>query len=258
MNRLVLSIASASFLLLGQGFTPTALADNRHFAYVYEAQTPNKGELEIEQWVTFQKRSRQDPKLNVLALRHEIEYGITDDWMIALYVPDWEVRSGRSFENDGPHFDDVAVESIYRLTDPRTDWLGSALYAELKVGDQLVELEPKLILQKNVGLFTIAYNVAPELEWEGPKLGELEHNIVLQQSAGVSYEVSAAWSVGLEAVHTIEWSDWKHPEEDSLLVGPDVAWRHDRFWATIAPLFEAVKNDETPAFQVRLLFGFEF
>jgi Family of unknown function (DUF6662) len=235
-----------------------ALADNRHFAFVYEAQTPKQGEIEYEQWLTWEHRSEEDRKLNVFSFRHELEYGITDRWMVALYAPDWEIRSGESFEHDGAHFSDVAVESIYRLSDPRTDWLGSAAYAELKLGDEVIELEPKLILQKNLGLFTLAYNIAPELEWEGPDWGDLEHNIVLQQTAGVSYELSPSWSIGAEAVHTIEWADWSVPEDDSLQIGPNVAFRHDRFWATLTPLFALVKNDEVAEFEVRLLFGIEF
>src|SRR5436190_8376820 len=98
--------AAATLLLLSQALTPAARADNRHFTFVYEAQTPKQGELEYEQWVTWSRRSDEDSKLNVVSFRHELEYGITDNWMVALYAPDWEIRSGRSFENDGPHFND--------------------------------------------------------------------------------------------------------------------------------------------------------
>ena len=52
------------------------------------------------------------------------------------------------------------------------------IFTPLKIqGAFLIELEPKLILQKNLGLFTIAYNIAPEMEWEGPKLADLEQRM---------------------------------------------------------------------------------
>jgi hypothetical protein len=239
--------------------TPIARADNRHFSVVYEAETSKEGELEYEQSTTYARRTFEDPKYNALIFRHELEYGITDKWKGSLYLPNWEIRSGELIDDDGAHFDGAAVETIYQLTDPRTEWLGTALYGEISVGPEEVEFEPKLILQKNLGLFTFAYNISPEAEWEGENLGHLnDHNLVLVQSAGASYELSPAWSIGLETEYTIEWSDWSHPKDDQLLVGPNVAWRHDRFWATLTPMYGVVRNEETPEFQVRLLFGIEF
>src|SRR3569832_2159445 len=104
-------------LLAAAALAAPARADNRHFAFVYEAQTPQKGELEYEQWTTYARKSFEDPKYSSVMFRHELEYGITDKWMGALYVPDWEIRSGELIENDGAHFDGAAVETIYLLTD---------------------------------------------------------------------------------------------------------------------------------------------
>jgi hypothetical protein len=106
-------------------------------------------------------------------VRHEIEYGVTDRLQAALYLADWEANDSRAGGDKGSHvaFQDTAVELIYRLSNPVTDILGSALYGEFKVGPKHIELEGRIILQENFGPIVLAYNAILEAEWESEDVG---------------------------------------------------------------------------------------
>src|SRR5438105_12990513 len=65
-----------------------ASATERYFTYTYEPETMPKGSLEYEQWVTLRAgRSavRQD-NFKRWELRHELEYGVTDNYTLSLYL----------------------------------------------------------------------------------------------------------------------------------------------------------------------------
>src|SRR5437867_3970560 len=65
---------------------PTVRADERRFTYVYEATTVPKGDLEFEQWFSWQRPTREDHDFDRLEFRHELEYGLTDRLQVSLYL----------------------------------------------------------------------------------------------------------------------------------------------------------------------------
>ena len=96
--------------------------DERRFTYVYEVTTIPKGTLEYEQWVTWKTAKETNRDFDRFDFRHEIEYGVTDKFQLALYLADWRYE-----ESPGKHqgdFRDIALEGIYNLTNPVTDPLG--------------------------------------------------------------------------------------------------------------------------------------
>src|SRR5439155_16683868 len=80
----------ASITALFSAFTlVSASATERYFTYTYEPETMPKGSLEYEQWLTLRAgRSAavgQD-NFNRWELRHELEYGVTDNYTLSLYL----------------------------------------------------------------------------------------------------------------------------------------------------------------------------
>jgi len=134
---------------------PRLEAGQRRFTFIYESTTSPQGQFEVENWVTW-KNGRDSG--NKVEFRHEIEYGVTDRFQAALYLADWEVNDSKAGGDAGAHaaFQDTAVELIYSLSNPVTDILGSALYGEFKIGPEHIELEGKIILQKNFGPIVVA------------------------------------------------------------------------------------------------------
>ena len=120
--------------MTGLALCSSAQAGDRHFTYSYETTTMAAGAMELETWMTWKSQQADDPGTDSFDLRHEFEYGVTD--------------------------------RLTRAAVPTTSALGSAIYGEIKGSDDFIELEAKLLLQKNLGNWMIVYNVGGEIEWE--------------------------------------------------------------------------------------------
>lgn len=249
------NVVSASILvvLFASQF---AQASDRRFTYVYEATTQPKGAVEFEQWGTWKTHKRSDSTFDRFDIRHEIEFGLTDRLQMGIYLADWRYEDGRSVDNDGADYRDTAVEFIYNLSDPVNDALGSAIYGEIKLGDELFELEAKLILQKNVGKWVFAWNGTIEAEWEGSDYSEDKGK--LAQSFGASYQFSPKFTAGIELLHEVENDDWREWQDHVLYIGPNFSYRADTWWVTVTPLFQITDEADEADFQARFIFGFNF
>ncbi len=233
-----------------------AFAGARRFTYVYETTTAAPGTFELESWVTWRTDRGDDREFDRLDFRHEIEFGITDRLQAAVYVADWTYRDGRSVENDGSVYTGSAIELIYNLTNPETTTFGSALYGELKIGEDLVKLESKVLLQKNFGPLILAYNATLEAEWEGEDLDE--QTGAFQQSFGASYQVKPQFLIGGEVLHEIELPEWEEAEDSVVYAGPNVSVRAGHWWATTTALAQLTNVASEPNFQVRTIVGYSF
>ena len=240
---------------------PKADAGQRRFTYNYETLTAPQGSVEFENWVTFKRSPLHDQDFDVWQFRHEIEYGVTSRFQLAVYVADWDFAP-REGADAKPHrsarYSSSGVELIYNLTNPNTDWIGSSLYFEALVGDRLLGIEGKLLLQKNFGPLAIVYNAILEAEWEGAHLDEQKGEFA--QTLGVSYQLHPAVSIGGELLHEIEIPDWNRSraERSAVFVGPNVSFRHKNAYATLTALWRATDNQGESDMQARLIVGLDF
>jgi len=247
----------AGIVLLSAFFlNPEAFAGDRKFVFNYEATTAAPGTLEYEQWVTWKAGKENDSGFDRFDIRHEIEFGITDHLQMGIYLADWRYQDGSSVRNNRAEYRDTAVELIYNLTNPVTDVVGLALYGEVKFGDELFELEGKIILQKDIGPWTLVYNATIEAEWEGSDYeqdkGKFEH------TAGISYQFSPKLLAGAEFLHEVEFDDWEHTGSSVVYFGPNVSYRAKKWFVTVAPLFQMTSVSDEPDFMTRMIFGFNF
>jgi hypothetical protein len=242
-------------LLLGISLFASVHAGERRFAYNYDTDTLPAGAWEYEQWITWKHYSAK----NRYDFRHELEYGITDKLQMGLYLVDWRYDKIEA-KPDKVDYRDTAVELIYQLSDPHQYFLGSALYGEVAVGDEKVELEAKFLLQKNIGPFVAVYNLILEAEWEGENLEQLDEKTgVWGNSLGVSYDIgTTGLSVGLEALHEQEFPDWRGSHKHIFYAGPNLAYRIDRFFGVIAGLTQISDDAGEADNQVRLIVGASF
>lgn len=252
VNRVVLvGLAAAWVALAGKNLH----ADVRPFVFSYEATTMPAGGFEYEQWVTWKASKDTDSDFDRLDFRHELEWGVTDHFQLAFYV-DWRYQDGHSVSDDGESFQDLAIEAIYNLTDPVEDPIGIALYGEYKGGDEKQVIETKLLLQKNIGKWILVWNGVFEAEWEGKHYDE--DKMVLEQTAGIAYQISPSFSAGAELLHEIEYDDWEEWGDHVVYVGPNASYRGQGWWVTVAPLFQVTDVDSEADFQTRLIFGINF
>ncbi len=248
--------AIAVSLLIALLGASSALAGSRRFTYVYEATTSPPGDVEIENWVTWKTHKADDHGFDQVDFRHELEFGITEKFQMAVYVADWNYHQGMSAGEPGFTLQGSAIELIYNFTNPVADPLGFSVYQEFKTGYRLFESESKLLFQKTFGRFVVAYNATLEAEWEGEGLEEREGEF--QQSLGLSYEFNPHFLVGAEAVHEIAFPDWSETEESKVFAGPNVSVRSGKWWATVTALAQLTSSGEEPDFQLRTIFGFSF
>ncbi len=248
--------AIAGFLFIALLGASTAFAGSRRFTYVYEATTSPPGDVEIENWVTWKTHKPDDHAFDQVDFRHELEFGITEKFQMAVYVADWNYHHGMSAGESGFTLQGSAIELIYNFTNPVGDFIGLSAYQEFKAGYRFFESESKLLAQKNFGRFVLAYNATLEAEWEGEGLEEREGEF--QQSLGVSYEFNPHFLVGVEAVHEIAFPDWSETEDSNVFLGPNLSVRSGKWWATVTALAQLTCSGEEPDLQVRTIFGFSF
>jgi hypothetical protein len=223
----------------------------RHFTYLYEAQTSAPGSIEMENSITWSRGSNPD-RSDQVDFRHELEFGVTDRFQASVYVADWFYQNDS--EHSGFSYSDSAIELIYNLTSPVLDPVGLSIYGEIRAGDRLVELESKLIAQKNLGPLILAYNATLEAVWEGRDLAERAGEF--SQALGASYEISPRLSVGVELLHEFVFPEWRDEEQiRNLFVGPNVSYRRANWFVTITALTQATDTAGEPDFQVRTIFG---
>jgi len=242
--------------ILGAAFS--ASAAERRFAFTYEATTAPKGTVELENWVTWRHTDAgSGDDSEVFRFRHELEFGVTDRLQVGLYLLDWQYDDKATDKKS--EWLSSGVEVIYNLTNPTTDFIGSAIYGEVLFGHDSLKVEGKLLLQKNFGPVRIVYNAIVEAEWEGEEFGNFsEENGELAQTLAVSWDVNKSFSVGAEMLHEIELPDWAEANDSVVYAGPNASVRFGRFFATATALFQLTDVDGEPDTQVRLITGIHF
>ncbi len=239
---------------------PSAEANERRFTYTYESLAMPKGVRELEPWTTVIFPRAEGEGL-AFRQRMEFEVGLTDHLLTAFYL-NWEAGTG------GSEFTGVSSEWKLNLTSRSTQAVGVALYGEASVGPKESELEAKVIVDKEVGQFVVAYNLVGEFELEreeeveadGEIEVEWEKEAVLGHRIGLSYKVGKV-SLGAEILQDTEF---KGDETEILLgAGPAIGWAGKGVWGalTVPVRFLEVADGETevePAVDARVILGFDF
>ncbi len=265
----------ASLLLLAlslfASFSPAQAAESM-FGYTYTTDTLPKGKFELEQWIT-DKESQAQGWYHHFDMSTEIEYGVTDNFQIALYVNYHYLNaSGNSVRgltegmeipydhNPGnPYsalsFDGASMEFLYRFFSPYTDAVGFAVYAEPEIGISEQGLELRAIVQKNLwdDQLILAFNAWIEFDRErdsnlGADPGDAfvpvenwSNATYAEFDLGASYRVAASnWYVGLEFRNHNEFGgyDLSRADQDhtAFFIGPNVHYANEHFFATLTIL----------------------
>lgn len=243
-----------------------AHAEESQFAYVYTTDLLPKGQKEVEQWMTW-RHQKTGGTFDEIEGRTEVEYGLSDRKQVAAYAnyawaqayhngPFRQTTPPEQFAdagNVGPdaHFKSsrlvgLSGEVIYRVLSPYTDGIGLALYAEPTIGSRFMELETKLILQKNFldDKLITAFNFTYAPEWRhveadaGSPRRTWQEETDINSNFAVSYRYAANWSAGAEFVNEHEYNSFNftHESNDGDYFGPTLHYGGKRFFVTATVL----------------------
>lgn len=252
------------------GYTNTR-ANERRFTYLYESLVLTRGARELEIWNTY--RANRGYYYRRLDQRIEFEFGLGNNLMSALYLnSSWRLQdeNGAAAGGDAVPSQEVSISSEwkYKVLDRVANPVGLGLYGEATVGLNGVELEGKLLMDKQVGNLLLAFNGVFEHEWET----ELENGISntekeanLEFDLGASYMLSGSFSLGLECRNTNTLKKGE-VENSVLFAGPVLAYSDENWWAalTVMPQVTAFKGatngnlslNDHERVETRLLFSF--
>lgn len=226
-------IAALLLIALTVGLFP----HERRLSFTTESRTLPKGTAELEWHSTF--RIGRQTFYSAFDERIEAEFGLHDRFLMAFYLNGtWEhALSASGVESKSMKAPSLSVEAKWRLSDSAADALGFALYGEVTAKPHEVELEGKLILDKQAGPVLIALNLGTEGEFAfRPVTGLWETETTFMASMGAAW-VKGAWGIGLECRSSTVLSAGTLGRS-TLAAGPAFSVNTARFWLSLTPLIQ--------------------
>jgi hypothetical protein len=257
----------------------TGRADERRFTYTYEPEVLPKGAGEFEQWVTLRSQRTaggevQQDNYNLWEIREELEYGVTDNYSVSLYLNTSaesyrDVSRNPAIDKSEFRFDGVSIENRYMLLNPATHAVGLTLYLEPRFSGSEAEIEEKIILGQRHGNWKWALNLTHATEWLD-NLHSTEGEV--EATFGVARDLGKHWSIGLELRDHNELPDYNEWENTAVFLGPTVSYRQEKWWAALSVLpqiyganfsgnpdhNDSLELEGHERVNVRLLFGISF
>ncbi len=248
-------------------------AQDRVFTYTYQSGVLNKGQKEIEVWSTL--ASGRTDYYKGLKHRLEFEIGLGHNVQTAFYLNS-KYSSAVATENGVKSLVNSSSYSFanewkIKLTDPMANSLGSALYLEYVIAPTASALEGKLILDKQMGLFTSAFNLVGEYEVErdfvsqGADLVSVKKDqVAIELNYGLSYSIKKNVNFGFEAMNKNQMLGTSY-SRSILMAGPSLSYRGSGYWInlTCMPQIANLKGGglelaDNEKMQTRLIFSYEF
>jgi hypothetical protein len=261
----------ASLVLSSVLLASAATANERHFGYVYETGVLAPGAKELEVYTTL--RTGRENYFSALDHRLSFEVGVANNLMTAFYLNLRNTTEGDSADNLSTGFEWQGFSNEWKLkvTDPVADVVGLGLYGEISYNTNGMELEPKILLDKQIGHWLLAANLIAEFEFEA-EADEMElEEIAPDLTLGATYELAKGFHAGLEIrnhnAFVKNGEDEMEHEFSAVYAGPVVSYATESWWMTftLLPQLPALSKEEGGSILVlddgekinaRLLFSF--
>ncbi len=204
----------------------------RHFK-VYGYGTLDPGEIELVYWTDYVWKS--DNKMyyfgtpnvgrqGLWAHTLEIEYGITDRFMLAAYV-DFEKPSGEDFK----YVQTRIITARYRFGEPGARFFDTAVYVEYYLPDPSYlgmgkeAIEGRLILEKDIGGKTLRLNPRLEKVLSGP---DVQEGLEFEYGASLYGPLTDRFKWGLELYGAMgELVNFKTPRKQKHYIVPALTYK---------------------------------
>lgn len=216
-----------------------AKADRRSYAWTYEYLIMDKGQSELESYMTLSSPDLKEMKgKTTTEMLYEYEVGMTDNFDIGIY------QSFKQSPSSSYQYDGFKLRARYKIGEKGNMFIDPLIYAEYsgKPDFSEHELELKLILSKDFGDFNIDLNPIVEFAKE-----EKEWETLIGYSFGMKYSPSYLMSFGIEL----------KGDKNGNYIGPTISHGNHKAWAVLGSLFKISEIKENkPEIYIRLLMGF--
>ena len=265
MKKIIL----ASILLMS---TMSILAQDRIFNYTYQSAVLNKGEKEIEVWMSI----LQGKENYYRQIRNRVEYevGLGSNLQTAFYVNTYSKttfdKTTGKMVTSSPTLS-FSNEWKYKFSDATANAIGFAGYLEFTVAANKFETEIKAIFDKRIGRSTHALNLLLEPEYvhtakDGKEYTEKE--LKYGVFYGYAFELNKYWNLGVEANYKNVYLKDDDITHSAFFVGPTISYNIKNFWinASISPQITGnnvsgdsnLNLDEFTKLDSRIIFSFTF
>ncbi len=153
-------------------FINTCYAQDRIFAYTYQTNILNKGSVDLEYHTTIKtgKKGIGSPYLFGQKLKQqlELEFGLGRKVQTAFYfnAETNHLLDSTSTAIEKEYSINISNEWKWKITDPVANAIGIGLYSEIEVGASNIELENKILLDKQYRKNIFALNIISIYEAE--------------------------------------------------------------------------------------------
>jgi len=215
-------------------------ADRRYYAWTYQYGILEKGTAELEYYNTISAPDVSNMKGNtVVEQMVEAEIGMTEHFDFSIY----QVFSQQ--QEQSIRYEGFKLRARYKFSEKGKLFIDPLFYIEYIGNPDFTkqELEAKLILSKDIGVFNISFNPILAIEKE-----EKEVELKPEYALGMNYELARTLRIGIEFKGS----------KDGHYIAPVISHGMDKIWVALAPTFKlgSVKNGQ-PGFFLRLLVGLE-
>jgi hypothetical protein len=257
-------------ILLGLILAISTYAQDRLFTYTYQSSVLNKGQRELESWNTL--RMGREDYFARFDNRTECEIGLGKNLQTAFYL-NLTSTTSTSIDNSNKTLsteNEIGFSNEWKLKllDPVANPLGAAIYGEVGIFSNEIELEGKVILDKKIGNLTIATNGVYEQEFApGYQNNELkwQKEKKVEGYLAFAYSLSPKFSLTLENAYKNVFLDGELTNS-ALFSGIGFSCVQEKFWLnfTAMPQITSFKRastnnldlNEYEKIQFRLLFSF--
>jgi hypothetical protein len=187
----------------------TARANPRTLPFTYTTDTLAAGKAELEQTIDLVPLRGLSPVTGrptyylASAFQTELELGLSDRLELALYATLAPSVSPEQIAQTAtlPAGNGLKQRIRYSFAPPGAWPVDVGVYGELTENEHELELEAKVLLQRRFGPLRVASNLWAEYElyFAADAEGRHARDVVIHPTLGVTYEVTPALHVGLDA-----------------------------------------------------------
>ena len=225
------------FVFIGCMSAMSSFAQDRYFARTYNSNVLPKGAVDLELWHT-SRLGHQGKFFHAQDQRMELEIGLGKNVQTAFYFNRYQQRFSDTTDGTSTMNEiGFSNEWKWKLTEPGKT-LGVAVYGEwgIKGGDEL-ELETKIIVDKNIGKSLFAFNGTVEYEkefkWENNKIQSNNWAAPVELNLAYMYQVNITVGLGFEILNRNAIAKNNGWQNSVFFGGPTFNYRGDR-WFLIA------------------------